>query len=202
MGLITCPDCGRRISESASMCLGCGRPIDSPRCIHCGQPANVRETANDDSNHVRSKYFITESPPGHKFLNKKHLLYERGIKYAAQFRGTDTDPIQELQRYWEGHRNALITSAPPEVRDEYLSLKRDQRRRIHKNGQWRHSETGDLFMALEAMFVHTHQVAKIVSAWFRHPEYDDDVQAFLRGSLAADPLYKKAVQLFRLLPES
>lgn len=27
MALITCPDCGRRISDAASVCIGCGRPM-------------------------------------------------------------------------------------------------------------------------------------------------------------------------------
>lgn len=27
MALIKCPDCGKMISDSATMCIGCGRPM-------------------------------------------------------------------------------------------------------------------------------------------------------------------------------
>jgi uncharacterized membrane protein YhaH (DUF805 family) len=29
MGLVTCPDCGRQVSDAATACVGCGRPIYS-----------------------------------------------------------------------------------------------------------------------------------------------------------------------------
>ena len=28
MPLITCPDCGREVSDAASACIGCGRPME------------------------------------------------------------------------------------------------------------------------------------------------------------------------------
>lgn len=35
MALITCPDCGRQLSELAPACLGCGRPLAAspPRAV-------------------------------------------------------------------------------------------------------------------------------------------------------------------------
>ena len=42
MALITCPDCGRSVSESASACPGCARPLAANSsgvgraCPHCG----------------------------------------------------------------------------------------------------------------------------------------------------------------------
>lgn len=41
MALITCPDCGRSVSDMARSCLQCGRPLDTfaPRAAYQGEPA-------------------------------------------------------------------------------------------------------------------------------------------------------------------
>lgn len=46
MPLIECPDCGKRVSDQAPACIGCGRPMQPavrgastvPSCPHCNQP--------------------------------------------------------------------------------------------------------------------------------------------------------------------
>lgn len=40
MALVTCPDCGRQVSDAAPSCPGCGRPIGS----HVVAPAQTAET--------------------------------------------------------------------------------------------------------------------------------------------------------------
>jgi DNA-directed RNA polymerase subunit RPC12/RpoP len=40
MALVACPECGRRISDTAAACIGCGRPMSSrpPFLQHGGEP--------------------------------------------------------------------------------------------------------------------------------------------------------------------
>ena len=31
MGLVTCPDCGKQVSDSSPICIACGRPTPPPK---------------------------------------------------------------------------------------------------------------------------------------------------------------------------
>lgn len=37
MALITCPECGKEISDQASACPNCGAPVAKKFCQHCGE---------------------------------------------------------------------------------------------------------------------------------------------------------------------
>ncbi len=37
MALITCPDCGKQVSDSAPTCPSCGRPVAGPRTVVDGR---------------------------------------------------------------------------------------------------------------------------------------------------------------------
>ena len=37
MALITCPECGKEISDQASVCPNCGAPVAKKFCQHCGE---------------------------------------------------------------------------------------------------------------------------------------------------------------------
>ena len=37
MALITCPECGKEISDQASVCPYCGAPVAKKFCQHCGE---------------------------------------------------------------------------------------------------------------------------------------------------------------------
>ena len=58
MSMITCPECGKRVSDQAQCCIGCGSPIiptikcsycgidndgKSPACTNCGAPISARQ---------------------------------------------------------------------------------------------------------------------------------------------------------------
>jgi len=38
MALVSCPECGKGISGSASACPNCGHPMEASSCPSCGSP--------------------------------------------------------------------------------------------------------------------------------------------------------------------
>lgn len=75
MALVTCPDCGKQISSTATACPNCGRPM-AIRCPKCGSD-NVKVISGASkvtsvvlwgplaANKVMSKYACKNC--GHKF---------------------------------------------------------------------------------------------------------------------------------------
>jgi hypothetical protein len=93
MALIKCPDCGKDISDLASICIGCGRPIQNP--------PNRRETPPDPTTMGHNfEKDVSKQTPGDKDQNQFFPIIEKPPSDIPTEKQSLSSPPSPLPNRW------------------------------------------------------------------------------------------------------
>lgn len=87
MALITCPECGRQISDRASFCVGCGIPMEDIRQILLKQQADSEKNGAD---HIAAERKTTSNADIHKTKQEVGNIQIRCLICGKSFTASDS----------------------------------------------------------------------------------------------------------------
>ena len=114
MALITCPECGREVSDMAKMCPNCGYPINDPTVpdvehdilVFKGQRYDFKEVMD----YIKKNTQPGQTPSMPVFREIDELMCSTGIKLSA---GDDKELVGYLRKFHHVPDTEFVPSGNP-----------------------------------------------------------------------------------------